>query len=146
MKIGIGSDHAGFRYKEALKEWLAQRGHEVLDFGTHSEESCDYPLFVRPVARAVSRGELERGIVLGFSGNGEAISANRFHGVRCALCWNEQTARLCRGHNDANMLSIGQGMIDLETALKIVEIWLETPFDGGRHERRVRQIDQVEEE
>jgi len=141
MKIGIGSDHAGFRYKERIKAWLTERGHEVVDYGTDSEESCDYPLFIQPVARAVSAGELERGIVLGYSGNGEAIAANRFRGVRCALCWNEQTAQLCRGHNNANMLSIGQGMISEDLALRIVEIWLETPFDGGRHDRRIRQID-----
>jgi ribose 5-phosphate isomerase B len=142
MKIGIGTDHAGYRYKESIKEYLAQHGHEVIDYGTDSEESCDYPLFVKPVAKAVSEGQLERGIVLGYSGNGEAISANRYKGVRCALCWNERTAELSRSHNDSNVLSIGQGMIELELALRIVEVWLKTPFEGGRHERRIRQIDE----
>lgn len=141
MNIGIGSDHAGFRYKKAIKDFLRERGHAVTDFGTDSEESCDYPLFIQPVARAVSEGRLERGIVLGHSGNGEAIAANRFRGVRCALCWTERTAELSRSHNNANMLSIGQGTIDQDLALRIVQIWLETPFDGGRHERRIGQID-----
>ncbi len=142
MKIGIGTDHAGYRYKESIKEYLAQHGHEVIDYGTDSEESCDYPLFVKPVAKDVSEGQLERGIVLGYSGNGEAISANRYKGVRCALCWNERTAELSRSHNDSNVLSIGQGMIELDLALRIVEVWLKTPFEGGRHERRIRQIDE----
>jgi ribose 5-phosphate isomerase B len=141
MKIAIGSDHAGFRYKEEIKRWLTERGHEVHDFGTHSEESVDYPLFIRPAAEAVVRGECERAIVLGGSGNGEAMAANRLKGVRCALCWNEETARLARQHNDANALSIGQRMIPLETALEIVRLWLETPFEGGRHIRRIELLD-----
>jgi ribose 5-phosphate isomerase B len=141
MKIAIGSDHAGFRYKEEIKRWLTERGHEVHDFGTHSEESVDYPLFIRPAAEAVVRGECERAIVLGGSGNGEAMAANRLKGVRCALCWNGETARLARQHNDANALSIGQRMIPLETALEIVRLWLETPFEGGRHIRRIELLD-----
>jgi len=141
MKIAIGSDHAGFRYKEEIKRWLTERGHEVHDFGTNSEESVDYPLFIRPAAEAVVRGECERAIVLGGSGNGEAMAANRLKGVRCALCWNEETARLARQHNDANALSIGQRMISLETALEIVRLWLETPFEGGRHIRRIELLD-----
>jgi ribose 5-phosphate isomerase B len=141
MKIAIGSDHAGFRYKEEIKRWLTERGHEVHDFGTHSEESVDYPLFIRPAAEAVVRGECERAIVLGGSGNGEAMAANRLKGIRCALCWNEETARLARQHNDANALSIGQRMIPLETALEIVRLWLETPFEGGRHVRRIELLD-----
>jgi ribose 5-phosphate isomerase B len=141
MKIAIGSDHAGFRYKEEIKRWLTERGHEVHDFGTHSEESVDYPLFIRPAAEAVVRGECERAIVLGGSGNGEAMAANRLKGIRCALCWNAETARLARQHNDANALSIGQRMIPLETALEIVRLWLETPFEGGRHVRRIELLD-----
>ena len=141
MKIGIGSDHAGYRYKEEIKRFLSQQGHEVRDFGTDSEESVDYPLFCRPVAEAVARGELERGIVLGGSGNGEAMAANRVKGARCALCWNEESARLGRQHNDANMISLGQRMMPLETALEIVRIWLETPFEGGRHIRRTQLLD-----
>ncbi|HEV2854190.1 MAG TPA: ribose 5-phosphate isomerase B [Thermoanaerobaculia bacterium] len=142
MKIGIGSDHAGYRYKEEIKKSLAQQGHEVKDFGTSSEMSVDYPAFIRPVAEAVAAGELERGIVLGGSGNGEAMVANRVKGIRCALCWNEESARLARQHNDANMISLGQRMMPLETALAIVRIWLDTPFEGGRHVRRIQMIDE----
>jgi ribose 5-phosphate isomerase B len=141
MKIAIGSDHAGFRYKEEIKRWLTERGHEVHDVGTHSEEPVDYPLFIRPAAEAVVRGDCERAIVLGGSGNGEAMAANRLKGIRCALCWNAETARLGRQHNDANALSIGERMIPLETALEIVRIWLETPFEGGRHQRRIELLD-----
>jgi ribose 5-phosphate isomerase B len=141
MKIGIGSDHAGYRYKEEIKRFLAREGHEVRDFGTDSEESVDYPVYIRPVAEAVAGGELERGIVLGGSGNGEAMAANRVRGVRCALCWNAESARLGRQHNDANVISLGQRMMTLETALDIVRIWLETPFEGGRHVRRIQLLD-----
>ena len=141
MKIGIGSDHAGYRYKEEIRRFLAGQGHEVRDFGTDSEESVDYPVYIRPVAEAVAGGELERGIVLGGSGNGEAMAANRVRGVRCALCWNAESARLGRQHNDANMISLGQRMMTLETALDIVRIWLETPFEGGRHVRRIQLLD-----
>lgn len=141
MKIGIGSDHAGYRYKEEIKRFLSELGHEVRDFGTDSEESVDYPVYIRPVAEAVAGGELERGIVLGGSGNGEAMAANRVQGVRCALCWNAESARLGRQHNDANMISLGQRMMALEAALDIVRIWLETPFEGGRHVRRIQLLD-----
>jgi len=113
----------------------------VRDFGTDSTEPVDYPLFIRPVAEAVARGEFERGLVLGGSGNGEAIVANKVRGIRCALCWNLESARLSREHNDANVLSLGQRMMPLELALEIVKVWLETPFAGGRHERRIRMID-----
>lgn len=142
MKIALGSDHAGFKYKEAIKQYLLGLGHEVTDYGTNSEEVVDYPLFIRPVAEAVARGDAERGIVLGGSGNGEAIAANRVKGVRCALCWNADTARLGRQHNDANVISLGQRMISQDTALDIVRIWLETPFEGGRHLRRIQLLDQ----
>ena len=142
MKLALGSDHAGFLYKEKIREYLESLGHTVTDFGTHSEVAVDYPLFIRPVAEAVARGECERGIVLGGSGNGEAITANRVPRIRCALCWNEDSARLARQHNDANMLSLGQRMVDLKLALQIVEIWLSTPFEGGRHQRRIELIDQ----
>ena len=142
MKIAIGSDHAGFIYKEKIKKYLSTLGHEVKDFGTHSEEAADYPLYIRPVAEAVARGDAERGIVLGGSGNGEAMVANRLRGVRCALCWNVESARLARSHNNANMISLGQRMVSEDTALEIVRVWMETPFDGGRHERRIRMIDE----
>jgi ribose 5-phosphate isomerase B len=141
MKIAIGSDHAGFRYKEEIKRWLSEHGHEVHDIGTYSEEPVDYPLFIRPAAEAVASGECERAIVLGGSGNGEAMMANRIKGVRCALWWNAETARLARQHNDANALSIGERMIPLETALEIVRLWIETPFEGGRHVRRIQLLD-----
>ena len=141
MKISLGTDHAGYEYKEKIKAFLTAAGHEVLDFGTHSKETVDYPLFIRPAAEAVAQGKCERGIVLGGSGNGEAITANRVRGVRCALCWNVETARLGRAHNNANMISIGERMISLDLALEIVKVWLETPFDGGRHQQRIDEID-----
>lgn len=142
MKIALGTDHAGFQYKEKIKAYLKEMGHEPHDFGTYSEEATDYPLYIRPVAEAVARGEYERGIILGGSGNGEAMVANRVAGIRCALCWNVETALLARKHNDANMLSLGARMVSLEEALEIVRAWLTTPFDGGRHLRRIKQIDQ----
>jgi ribose 5-phosphate isomerase B len=142
MKIGIGSDHAGFRAKETIRAHLGALGHEVVDFGTHSPEPVDYPRFIRPVAEAVASGDCERGIVLGGSGNGEAIVANRVRGVRCALCWNVEAARLGRAHNDANVLSLGERLIPADRILPIVDTWLGTPFDGGRHARRVAQIDE----
>jgi ribose 5-phosphate isomerase B len=141
MKIGIGSDHAGFEYKEKIKPFLQGLGHEVRDFGTDSLEPVDYPRFVRPVAEAVAAGQCERGIVLGKSGNGEAMVANRVRGVRCALCWNLESARLGRQHNDANMLSLGESMMPLELAMEIVKVWLDTPFAGGRHALRIQEID-----
>ena len=144
MKISIGSDHAGFDYKQRLVEHLRAAGHEVIDHGTTSSESTDYPLFIIPAAESVARGEAERGIVLGGSGNGEAIAANKVKGIRCALCWNAETAELSRRHNNANVLSIGERMIPFETAREIVEIWLRTPFDGGRHERRIEELDRYE--
>ncbi|MES2705060.1 MAG: ribose 5-phosphate isomerase B [Verrucomicrobiota bacterium] len=142
MKIAIGSDHAGFRYQLAIISRLRAAGHEVFSFGTHSEEPVDYPKFIRPVAEAVAAGKFERGIVLGGSGNGEAIAANRVKGVRCGLCWNEESARLTRRHNDANVLSLGERMMDLETALRLVDIFLETPFEGGRHLARIQELDE----
>lgn len=141
MKIAISSDHAGFEYKEKIKALLLGLGHEVKDFGTFSNAPVDYPLFIRPAAETVARGECDRGIVLGGSGNGEAIVANKVHGIRCALCWNVETARLAREHNDSNVLSLGQRMIPEELALEIVRVWLATPFAGGRHARRIALIE-----
>jgi len=141
LNIAISSDHAGFEYKERIKILLAGLGHDVTDFGTFSADPVDYPLFIRPAAEAVARGECERAIVLGGSGNGEAMVANKVHGVRCALCWNLQTARLAREHNDSNALSLGQRMLPEELALEIVKLWLATPFAGGRHARRVALIE-----
>jgi ribose 5-phosphate isomerase B len=141
LKIALASDHAGFQYKEKIKGVLQGLGHQYQDFGTSSPEPVDYPLFIRPAAEAVARGECERGIVLGGSGNGEAIVANKVRGIRCALCWSLETARLAREHNDSNVLSLGQRMIPEDLALEIVKVWLATPFAGGRHERRVRMIE-----
>jgi ribose 5-phosphate isomerase B len=141
FSIAIGSDHAGYQYKEAIKALLITEGHTVRDFGTHSETPCDYPDFVRPVAEAVARGEFDRGIVLGGSGNGEAIVANRVRGIRCAVCWSKQTALWSRSHNDANVLSLGERTISRNLALTIVKVWMATPFEGGRHLRRIRKID-----
>ena len=141
FSIAIGSDHAGFKYKEAIKAWLLGEGHTVRDFGTDSEAACDYPDFIRPVAQAVARGEFDRGIVLGGSGNGEAIVANREKGVRYGICWSEQTTIWSRAHNDANCMSIGERTITLAQALAFVRIWLATDFEGGRHLNRIRKID-----
>lgn len=140
MKISLGTDHAGFRLKEEVKKLLQSLGHEVKDFGTFNEESVDYPLFIRPAAEAVAQGACDRGIVFGGSGNGEAMAANKVRGVRCALCWNEEVARLSRQHNDSNVLSLGQRVIPEEVALNVVRIWLTTEFEGGRHSRRVGML------
>ncbi len=141
MRVAIGSDHAGFTYKEKIREFLAEQGHQVQDLGTYSEESVDYPQWIRPVAEAVANGEYQRGIVLGGSGNGEAIVANKVRGIRCTLCWNVESAKFARQHNDANVLSIGQRLVSEQTALEVVDAWLHTEFEGGRHERRIKQIE-----
>ncbi|OYW75788.1 MAG: ribose-5-phosphate isomerase [Verrucomicrobia bacterium 12-59-8] len=122
--------------------FLLAAGHAVENFGTHSEAPVDYPRFIRPVAEAVAAGRFERGIVLGGSGNGEAIAANRVRGIRCGLCWNLESARLTRLHNDANVLSLGERMMDLPTALQIVDVFLTTTFEGGRHLARIQQLDE----
>ncbi|MEO6052466.1 MAG: ribose-5-phosphate isomerase [Chthoniobacterales bacterium] len=144
MKISIGSDHAGFEYKQRIIDFLKKEGHEVVDVGTNNAESTDYPLYIIPAAEQVRDGKCERGIVLGGSGNGEAMAANKVKGVRCALCWNDETAEFSRRHNDSNVLSIGQRMISFEIAIAILKIWLSTPFDGGRHQKRIDQIDGYE--
>lgn len=141
MKIALGSDHAGFFYKERIKTLLIAAGHDVHDFGTWSTDPVDYPIFIRPVAEAVAQGEFERGIVLGGSGNGEAIAANKIKGIRCALAWNLESAILSRKHNDANVLSLGERMMPEALALEIVKVWLETDFDGGRHQSRIDLIE-----
>lgn len=141
MRIAIASDHAGFAYKSMLIELLTELGHEVRDFGTSSEEPVDYPDFIKPAAQAVARGEFERGIVLGGSGNGEQMAANKVPGVRCALCWDATTARLARQHNDANILSLGQRVIGSETAKEIVRVFLGTEFEGGRHVQRLAKLE-----
>src|SRR3954466_12936702 len=140
-KIAIGSDHAGFRYKGLIIEMLRANGHEVNDMGTYSLEPVDYPLFIRPVAESVARGEHERGIVLGGSGNGEAMAANRVRGARCALCWSEDSARLSRMHNDANLLSLGERLLEFELVERILDVWLTTGLGGGRPGRRAELPD-----
>jgi len=124
-----------------IADRLRAEGHDVRDFGTSSEESVDYPDFIRPAAQAVAAGDCERGIVLGGSGNGEAMTANRLRGVRCAVAWNRESARLGRAHNDSNVLSLGQRLIPEDEVLGIVEVWLSTPFDGGRHLTRIKKLD-----
>lgn len=146
MRIAIGSDHAGFAYKEELKTLLAELGHEVEDFGTHSEEPVDYPDFIIPVAEAVARGQCQLGIVLGGSGIGEAIAANKVPGIRAALAHDTYSARMSREHNDANVLSIGQRIIGIEVAKEVVRTWLSSSFSGDqRHRRRLAKIRELEE-
>jgi ribose 5-phosphate isomerase B len=142
VRVALGSDHAGYRYKGRIAEWLRGRGHDVTDYGTDSAEPVDYPRFVRPVAEAVARGEFDRGIVLGGSGNGEAMAANRVRGARCSLCWNAESARLARAHNDANVLSLGERLLEWGTVEEIIEVWLDTSFEGGRHARRIAMLDE----
>jgi ribose 5-phosphate isomerase B len=140
VKIAIASDHAGYEAKEAIRRHLVSLGHDVRDFGTGSPESCDYPDFIIPAARAVARGECERGIVLGGSGNGEAIAANKVRGIRAAVIHDAYTAAMARKHNDANVASFGARVVPAEKLLDLVRIFLETPFEGGRHERRLEKI------
>lgn len=144
MRVAIGSDHAGFRLKTHLISVLGDLGHEALDFGTDGEESCDYPPICAAVGRAVVAGEADRGIVLGGSGQGEQIAANKVDGVRAALCNDLYTARLSREHNDANVLSMGGRIVADGLATEILTLWLATPFEGGRHERRLAQITDIE--
>ncbi|MGH2692439.1 MAG: ribose 5-phosphate isomerase B [Actinomycetota bacterium] len=146
MRLAIGADHAGYALKEELKGSLKKLGHEVEDLGTHSEEPTDYPPICAAVGRAVRDGKADRGIVLGGSGQGEQISANKVRGVRAALCNDLYTARMSRQHNDSNVLSIGARIVGSGLAREIVELWLTTDFEGGRHERRVAQIEEIEGE
>jgi len=141
LKIALGTDHAGFAYKEAINTFLLEKGYQTKDFGTFSEESVDYPDFIRPAAEAVAEGLCDLGIVLGGSGNGEAMAANKVQGVRCALCWSVDTATLAKQHNNANVLSLGQRQISKELALEIVDAWLNATFEGGRHKRRIEMLD-----
>ena len=144
MRIAIGSDHAGFLLKEDVKAFLVQMGHEVVDVGTDSEEPVDYPVYIAAVAHAVADGGCERGIVMGGSGQGEQIAANKVPGVRAALCHDVYLAELSRRHNDANVLSMGGRMVATAYAREIVRVWLAAPFDGGRHTRRLEQIGSIE--
>ena len=144
MRVAIGADHAGYQLKEHLKQTLTALGHIVEDHGTHSEESVDYPPICVAVGRAVAAGRADRGIVLGGSGQGEQIAANKVPGIRAALCNDLFTARLSREHNDANVLSIGGRIVAFGLADEILTLWLATPFAGGRHQRRVEQIAEAE--
>jgi ribose 5-phosphate isomerase B len=144
VRIAIGADHAGFALKEHLKRTLARLGHAIDDHGTDSEEPVDYPPICIGVARAVADGLADRGIVVGGSGQGEQIAANKVSGVRAALCNDLYTARLSRAHNDANVLAIGGRIVAVCLADEILTVWLGTPFDGGRHQRRVDQIRDAE--
>jgi ribose 5-phosphate isomerase B len=141
MKIAIASDHAGFHFKAIVAAHLHSAGHEVVDFGTDSETPVDYPDFIRPAAESVANGKTDLGIVLGGSGNGEAIVANKVRGVRCAVCWNEESARLGKQHNNANVISFGERMVSEEEAIRIVDAWLHAEFEGGRHLRRIEKIE-----
>ena len=143
--IAIASDHGAFALKEAVKAHLTERGLEYRDFGTDSEKSCDYSDFAAPAARAVASGECDRGIVLCTTGIGVSITANKIHGIRCALLSDLMSARLTRQHNDANMMALGAAVVGTMLALEIVDVWLDTPFDGGRHQRRIDKVMALEE-
>ena len=144
MRIAIGADHAGFTLKEHLKKTLTTLGHQVDDHGTHSDASVDYPPICAAVGRAVVAGTADRGIVLGGSGQGEQIAANKVRGVRAALCNDLYTARLSRQHNDANVLSMGGRIVAFGLADEILTLWLNTPFEGGRHQNRLNQVAEIE--
>lgn len=143
-KIAIGSDHAGFNLKEGLKQYLAGKGFMVRDFGTYSLDSCDYPDFAYPLAKAVSAGKFLRGILICKSGIGNSIVANKVRGIRAGLCYNITVARLCREHNDSNILVLGSGFVRPALAKRILAVWLKTKFSGGRHQRRLNKIKKIE--
>jgi ribose 5-phosphate isomerase B len=144
MKIALGADHAGFDFKQQVRAALQSQGHEVVDFGTDSPESTDYPDYASPVGRAVSAGSADRGILVCSTGVGMSIAANKLAGVRAALAVNEDEVRLTRAHNDANVLTIGAKYTDLQRALSLIDIFLSTAFEGGRHARRVAKIASLE--
>jgi len=139
-KIAIGSDHAGFEYKTFIKKHLEEAKYEVLDSGTHNEDSVDYPDFVHPVVKAVVENKADAGILICGTGNGVAMTANKYEGIRAGLCWNDEISKLIRLHNDANVLCIPGRFISKEMTTKIVEAFLETEFEGGRHQRRIDKI------
>ena len=146
MRIAVGCDHAGFALKQVVVAHLREQGHEIIDHGTDSEASVDYPRFCAAAARSAVRGEADLAIVIGGSGQGEQIAANKVHGARAALCHDETTARLAREHNDANVLSLGGRLLGETLALRIVDVFLATGFDGGRHEQRLAQLREIEQE
>ena len=139
-KIALGSDHAGYKLKEKIKGYLKSMAYNVVDYGTNSDEPVDYPDYIRPAAESVSNGENDLGIVFGGSGNGEAMVANKVKRIRCGVCWNEESARLTKEHNDANMIALGERMLSEEKAIRIVAIWLNAEFKGGRHLKRIKKI------
>lgn len=140
-KIALGTDHAGFPLKEIIKEYLEARGFEIIDYGTHGNAPVDYPDYIRPAAQSVANGESDLGIVFGGSGNGEAMVANKIKGIRCGLCWNEESARLTKEHNNANMIALGGRMVSGEEGMKIVNAWLKAEYQGGRHQKRIDKIE-----
>lgn len=140
MKISLGTDRAGYRLKEAVKAHLKARGIEIIDFGTDSEDSVDYPDYVRPAAEAVADGTADLAVVFGGSGNGEAMVANKVGGIRCGLCWNTWSARMTKEHNDANVIALGGRVVSPEEAIRIVDTWLNCSFEGGRHQARISKI------
>ena len=145
MTVALGCDHAGWELKERLKAWLIQTGHQVLDFGTHSPDSVDYPDYALQVADSIANGKVERGVLVCGTGIGMAMTANKVPGVRAAFCPDPFTARLSREHNDANVLTLGGRLMGSEMAIEILGIWLATPFQGGRHSRRIEKIREAEE-
>jgi ribose 5-phosphate isomerase B len=140
-KIALGSDHAGFNYKEITKRHLESLGYTIKDFGTYDSNPADYPDYIRPAAQSVASGENDGGIVFGGSGNGEAIVANKVKGIRCGVCWNVKSAQLTKEHNNANMISIGERMVDEKALTDIIDTWLDAAFEGGRHQQRIDKIE-----
>ncbi|WP_411827964.1 ribose 5-phosphate isomerase B [Luteolibacter sp. AS25] len=142
MKISLGADHAGYKLKEVIRKHLVSLGHEIDDFGTHDDEAVDYTDFVRPAAESVGFGDCDLGIVFGGSGNGEAIVANKVKGVRCGVCWDVWSAEMTKKHNNANVIALGGRVVGPEMAIVIVDTWLRTEFEGGRHLARINKIEE----
>lgn len=145
LRVAIASDHAGWKLKEAIKEYLVTKGYSVIDFGVNSEDSVDYPDYAEKVSMAVIKGEVDRGILICGTGIGMAITSNKFPGIRASLCHDEYTAKMARLHNDANVLALGGRVLDRDRAIRIVDVWLNTEFEGGRHERRITKIKRIED-
>jgi len=143
IRIALGTDHAGFKMKEIIKAYLNRNGYEVVDFGTDNEDAVDYPDYCRPAAESVAEGDCDCGIVLGGSGNGEAMVANKTKGIRCGVCWNVESARLTKEHNNANMIAIGGRMVSEKEAIEIVNTWLNAEFQGGRHQLRIDKLEET---
>lgn len=143
LRFALGTDHAGYNFKEAIKDHLHNLGHETKDFGTFSEDSVDYPEFVLPAAKAVADSLVDYAIVLGGSGNGEAMAANKIKGIRCAVCWSAETAKLAKEHNNANVIAIGERQVTKDLAIEIIDVWLSSEFQGERHARRIQMLDSL---